>query len=73
VGRQQADFSAVGGQLSIDGNTSMLQIGTDLLQRQRGCRCDAGQRPRRQQRSVDLTGYSAKGRVRGSAVGVYGT
>ena len=38
VGRQQADFSAVGGQLSVDGNTSVLQIGSDLLRRigQRG-------------------------------------
>ena len=51
----------------------MLQIGTDLLQRGNavagvmlGGRADS---------SVvsDLTGYSAKGRVRGSAVGVYGT
>ncbi|WP_445978479.1 autotransporter family protein [Stenotrophomonas muris] len=74
VGRQQADFSAVGGQLSIDGNTSMLQIGTDLLQRGNavaGVMLGSG----RADSSVmsDLTGYSAKGRVRGSAVGVYGT
>ncbi|TGQ64416.1 autotransporter outer membrane beta-barrel domain-containing protein, partial [Mesorhizobium sp. M8A.F.Ca.ET.207.01.1.1] len=33
VGGQRADFSAVGGQLSIDGTTSVLQIGADLLRR----------------------------------------
>ncbi|WP_338092382.1 autotransporter outer membrane beta-barrel domain-containing protein [Stenotrophomonas rhizophila] len=33
VGRQQADVSAVGGQLSVNGNTSVLQIGSDLLRR----------------------------------------
>ncbi len=33
VGRHQADFSAVGGQLSIDGNTSVLQIGSDVVRR----------------------------------------
>jgi autotransporter family porin len=74
VGRQQADFSAVGGQLSIDGNTSVLQIGTDLVRRGNaafGVMMGTG---RADSSAVsDLTGYSAKGRVRGSAVGVYGT
>lgn len=74
VGRQQADFSAVGGQLSIDGNTSVLQIGTDLVRRGNaafGVMLGTG---RADSSAVsDLTGYSAKGRVRGSAVGVYGT
>ena len=74
VGRQQADFSAVGGQLSIDGNTSVLQIGSDLLRRGNaafGVMLGTG---RADSSAVsDLTGYSAKGRVRGSAVGVYGT
>lgn len=74
VGRQQADFSAVGGQLLIDGNTSVLQIGTDLLRRGNavaGVMLGSG---RADSSAVsDLTGYSAKGRVRGSAVGVYGT
>ena len=74
VGRQQADFSAVGGQLSIDGNTSVLQIGTDLVRRGNaafGVMLGTG---RADSSAVsDLTGYSAKGRVRGSAVAVYGT
>ncbi|QGL95820.1 autotransporter outer membrane beta-barrel domain-containing protein [Stenotrophomonas maltophilia] len=74
VGRQQADFSAVGGQLSIDGTTSVLQIGADLLRRGNavaGVMLGSG---RADSSAVsDLTGYSAKGRVRGSAVGVYGT
>ncbi|PZT10328.1 autotransporter outer membrane beta-barrel domain-containing protein [Stenotrophomonas maltophilia] len=73
VGRQQADFSAVGGQLSIDGNTSVLQIGSDLLRRGNaafGVMLGTG---RADSSAVShLTGYSAKGRVRGSAVGVYG-
>ncbi len=73
VGRQQADFSAVGGQLSIDGNTSVLQIGSDLLRRGNaafGVMLGTG---RADSSAVsDLTGYSAKGRVRGRAVGVYG-
>lgn len=74
VGRQQADFSAVGGQLSIDGNTSVLQIGSDLVRRGNaafGVMLGTG---RADSSAVsDLTGYSAKARVRGSAVGVYGT
>ncbi|WP_329843780.1 autotransporter outer membrane beta-barrel domain-containing protein [Stenotrophomonas sepilia] len=74
VGRQQADFSAVGGQLSIDGNTSVLQIGSDLVRRGNaafGVMLSTG---RADSSAVsDLTGYSAKGRVRGSALGVYGT
>lgn len=74
VGRQQADFSAVGGQLLIDGNTSVLQIGSDVLRRGNaiaGVMLGSG---RADSSAVsDLTGYSAKGRVRGSAVGVYGT
>ena len=74
VGRQQADFSAVGGQLSVDGNTSVLQVGSDVLRKGTavfgvmlgGGRADNSVASR-------VTGYSAKGRVRGTAVGVYGT
>ncbi|HED4876851.1 TPA: autotransporter outer membrane beta-barrel domain-containing protein [Stenotrophomonas maltophilia] len=74
VGRQQADFSAVGGQLSVEGSTSVLQIGSDLLRRGDvvfGVMLGNG----RADSSVvsQLTGYGAKGRVRGNAVGVYGT
>ncbi|WP_414603850.1 autotransporter outer membrane beta-barrel domain-containing protein [Stenotrophomonas sp. FR012] len=74
VGHGRADFTAVGGQLSVDGNTSVLQIGTDLARRGNaafGVMLGTG---RADSSAVsDLTGYSAKGRVRGSAVGVYGT
>lgn len=74
VGRQQADSSAVGSQLSVDGTTSVLQIGSDLLQRGNaafGVMLGSG---RADNRAVSrLTGYSATGRVRGNAVGVYGT
>ena len=74
VGRSNADFTAVGGQLSVDGNTSVLQIGSDLLRRGNaafGVMLGSG----RADSSVvsELTGYSAKGRVRGNAAGVYGT
>nr|WP_312392521.1 autotransporter outer membrane beta-barrel domain-containing protein [Stenotrophomonas geniculata] len=74
VGRSNADFTAVGGQLSVDGNTSVLQIGSDLLRRGNaafGVMLGNG----RADSSVlsELTGYSAKGRVRGTALGVYGT
>jgi len=74
VGRQQADFSAVGKQLSVDGDTSVLQIGSDLLRRGNaavGMMAGSG----RTDSTVvsELTGYSAKGRVRGNAMGVYGT
>ncbi len=74
VGRSNADFSAVGGQLSVDGTTSVLQVGSDLLRRGNaafGVMLGSG----RTDSTVvsELTGYSAKGRVRGNAAGVYGT
>ncbi len=74
VGRSNADFNAVGGQLSIDGNTSLLQIGSDVLRSGNavfGVMLGTGRADSRA--ASDLTGYSATGRVRGSAVGVYGT
>lgn len=74
AGRSNADFTAVGGQLSVDGNTSVLQIGSDLLRRGSaafGVMLGSG---RADNRVVsDLTGYTATGRVRGTALGVYGT
>ncbi|WP_117309524.1 autotransporter outer membrane beta-barrel domain-containing protein [Stenotrophomonas sp. G4] len=74
TGRSNADFTAVGGQLSVDGNTSVLQIGSDLLRRGNaafGVMLGSG---RADNRVVsDLTGYTATGRVRGTALGVYGT
>ncbi|WP_322547979.1 autotransporter outer membrane beta-barrel domain-containing protein [Stenotrophomonas geniculata] len=74
VGRGNADFTAVGGQLSVDGNTSVLQIGSDLLRHGNatfGVMLGNGRADNRV--ASDLTGYTATGRVRGTAVGVYGT
>jgi len=74
VGRSNADFTAVGGQLSVDGNTSVLQIGSDLLRRGNaafGVMLGNGRADNRV--ASDLTGYTATGRVRGTALGVYGT
>lgn len=74
VGRSNADFTAVGGQLSVDGNTSVLQIGSDLLRKGNAAFGVMLGNGRADNRVVsDLTGYSAKGRVRGTALGVYGT
>jgi len=74
AGRSNADFTAVGGQLSVDGTTSVLQVGSDLLRRGNaafGVMLGSG---RADNRVVsDLTGYTATGRVRGTALGVYGT
>lgn len=74
VGRRQADFQAVGGQLAVDGTTSLLQVGSDLWQRNGstlGVMLGSG----RADSTVvsPLTGYTATGRVRGNAVGVYAT
>ncbi|MEG0192445.1 MAG: autotransporter outer membrane beta-barrel domain-containing protein [Stenotrophomonas sp.] len=74
VGRSNADFTAVGGQLSVDGNTSVLQIGSDLLRKGNAAFGVMLGNGRADNRVVsDLTGYTATGRVRGNAVGVYGT
>lgn len=74
VGRQQADFSAVGRQLAVDGNTNVVQVGSDLLGGHRtafGVMVGSG---RSDSTAVSgLTGYRATGRVRGTAVGVYGS
>ncbi len=74
VGRQQADFQAVGGQLAVDGNTSLLQVGSDLWQRN-GATLGVMLGSGRADSTVvsGLTGYTAKGRVRGNAIGAYAT
>lgn len=74
VDSQQADVDALGGQLSVDGGSSVLQIGSDLLRTDNtiyGVMLGVGAA----NSSVvsERTGYSAKGRVRGNAIGVYGT
>ncbi len=74
VGRQQADFQAVGGQLAVDGTTSLLQVGSDVWQRG-GATVGLTLGSGRADNTVvsTLTGYTAKGRVRGTAIGAYAT
>ncbi|PTS81170.1 autotransporter outer membrane beta-barrel domain-containing protein [Stenotrophomonas sp. HMWF023] len=74
VGRQQADFQAVGGQLAVNGTTSLLQVGSDVWQRG-GATVGLTLGSGRADNTVvsTLTGYTAKGRVRGTAIGAYAT
>lgn len=74
IGRQKLDFSAVGGQLSVDGDGSVLHVGSDLLRKGDaavGIMLGSG----RTTTAVvsGLTEYSAKGQVNGNAIGVYAT
>jgi len=75
VSRNQADYGVIADQLSVNGDTSVLQVGTDLLswgadsRGQFGVMLGGG-------RAINTvtsreTGYSAKGKVEGQAVGVY--
>lgn len=72
----QADYGIVGDQLSVKGDTDILQIGTDVVtwgtesRGQFGVMLGSG----RASNTVTsrLTGYSAKGKVEGQAVGLYG-
>ena len=75
VVRNQADYGVIGDQLSVNGDTSVLQVGTDLLswgadsRGQFGVMLGGG----RANNTVTSreTGYSAKGKVEGQAIGVY--
>ena len=75
VSRNQADYGVIADQLSVNGDTSVLQVGTDLLswgadsRGQFGVMLGGG----RANNTVTSreTGYSAKGKVEGQAVGVY--
>ncbi len=75
VSRNQADYGVIGDQLTVNGDTSLLQIGTDLLswgaddRGQFGVMLGGG----RANNAVTSreTGYSAKGKVDGEAVGAY--
>ncbi len=74
VGHHQADARAVEGQLAMQGGTSLLQIGADVWRAGRtsfGVMLGSG---RASTTAVSqLTGYSATGRVRGTAAGLYAT
>ncbi|TDB35077.1 autotransporter outer membrane beta-barrel domain-containing protein [Stenotrophomonas sp. TEPEL] len=74
VSQQQPQFTTLGQQLSVRGSSAVVQIGSDLFQREGlalGVMLGSG----RSSSAVtsDLTAYSARGRVRGAAAGVYGT
>jgi outer membrane autotransporter protein len=77
VTRNQADFGAVGRQLEVSSDRTVLQVGADLFGRGQDSRFTAGvmlaSGTAQNQVSSGLTGYTAKGRVRGTAVGAYGT
>lgn len=74
VDRQRTDLTALGGQLSVDGNSSVLQVGSDMVSMGNivvGVMMGTG----RSSASVEsrVSGYRASGHVRGTAIGVYGT
>lgn len=77
VERNQADYGAVEGQIGINSDSSLLQIGTDIAQwgqtgrGQIGIMAATGQA--NSTATSALTGYTAKGKVEGTALGVYGT
>lgn len=77
IAREQARFTAGGGQLNLQGDTDAVHVGSDVLHwgpqdnARLGLMAGAG---RATNRSVSVeSGYAAKGKVKGSAVGVYGT
>ncbi len=75
VSRNQAEYGVIGDQLSVNGDSDVLQIGTDLLswgadsRGQFGVMLGGG----RANNTVTsrLTGYSARGKVEGQSVGLY--
>lgn len=77
VSRNQADYAAVGEQLEISSDTTALQVGTDLFgwgAESRGkLGVMLGTGSANSQATSKLTGYGAKGKVRGQAIGLYGT
>ncbi|WP_447595834.1 autotransporter family protein [Stenotrophomonas rhizophila] len=77
VSRNQADYGVVGDQLSVNGDTDVLQLGTDVFTWGEGARGQLGVMlgSGRANNTVTsrLTGYSAKGRVEGQSMGVYGS
>jgi autotransporter family porin len=77
VNRTDTDYTGGKGQLDVDSDTSVLQIGADLVHwgdYGRGIfGVMAGTGSNKNTTRSDLTGYSSKGEVDGTAVGVYGT
>jgi autotransporter family porin len=77
VNRTDTDYTGGKGQLDVDSDTSVLQIGADLAhwgEYGRGIfGVMAGTGSNQNTTRSGLTGYSSKGEVDGTAVGVYGT
>ncbi|MER2177662.1 MAG: autotransporter outer membrane beta-barrel domain-containing protein, partial [Stenotrophomonas maltophilia] len=77
VSRNRADYGVIGNQLSVNGDTDVLQLGTDVFTWGEGSRGQLGVMlgSGRANNTVTsrLTGYSAKGKVEGQAIGIYGT
>lgn len=77
VNRTDTDYTGGKGQLDVDSDTSVLQIGADLAhwgEYGRGIfGVMAGTGSNENTTRSGLTGYSSKGEVDGTAVGVYGT
>ena len=77
IAHHEADHDMLDEQLEVDSALSLLQVGTDLLRwgergrGQLGAMLAAGKNHNRTT-SVD-TGFAAKGKVEGTALGVYGT
>jgi autotransporter family porin len=77
VSRNQADYGVIGDQLSVNGDTDTLQVGTDVVswgergRGQFGVMLGSGRAS--QVVTSRLTGYSAKGKVDGQALGIYAT
>lgn len=72
--RSEADYTALDAQLDVDTEVSLLHVGTDLFGGERGqfgAMLSAG-KVRNRAIAID-TGYLAKGRVTGAAVGLYGS
>jgi autotransporter family porin len=77
VSRNQADYGVIGDQLTVNGDTDVLQVGTDVFTWGEGSRGQLGVMlgSGRANNTVTsrLTGYSAKGKVEGQAIGIYGS
>lgn len=72
--RTQANYGVIGDQLGVNGDTQTLQLGTDVWAWGAGrgqLGVMAGQGTANNRVTSRLTGYSAKGKVRGNMLGVY--
>lgn len=77
VARHQADYGVIRDQLGVSGDTDVLQVGTDVIAWGPGSRGQLGVMLGRGRANTTvtsrLTGYSARGKVDGQALGAYAT